>query len=33
MPSARRLHVIAGDSNMSEYATFVKVGTMVASSR
>jgi proteasome accessory factor A len=25
----RRLHVIAGDSNMSEYATFVKVGTMV----
>jgi len=26
----RRLHVIAGDSNMSEYATFVKVGTMVA---
>src|ERR687897_26421 len=26
----RRLHVIAGDSNMSEYATFLKVGTMVA---
>jgi proteasome accessory factor A len=26
----RRLHVIAGDSNMSEVATFVKVGTMVA---
>lgn len=26
----RRLHVIAGDSNMSEYATFVKVGTIVA---
>jgi proteasome accessory factor A len=26
----RRLHVIAGDSNMSEYATLVKVGTMVA---
>jgi proteasome accessory factor A len=26
----RRLHVIAGDSNMSEYATHVKVGTMVA---
>ena len=26
----RRLHVIAGDSNMSEYATFVKMGTMVA---
>ncbi len=26
----RRLHVIAGDSNMSEYATVVKVGTMVA---
>ena len=26
----RRLHVIAGDSNMSEYANFVKVGTMVA---
>ena len=26
----RRLHVIAGDSNMSEYATFVKIGTMVA---
>lgn len=26
----RRLHVIAGDSNMSEYATYVKVGTMVA---
>src|SRR3970282_1579548 len=25
-----RLHVIAGDSNMSEYATCVKVGTMVA---
>jgi proteasome accessory factor A len=25
----RRLHVIAGDSNMSEYATYVKVGTMV----
>lgn len=26
----RRLHVIAGDSNMSEYATFVKVGTTAA---
>lgn len=26
----RRLHVIAGDSNMSEYATFVKVGTAAA---
>jgi len=26
----RRLHVIAGDSNMSEYATYVKMGTMVA---
>lgn len=26
----RRLHVIAGDSNMSEYATYVKVGTVVA---
>ncbi|HEY5890508.1 MAG TPA: Pup--protein ligase [Acidimicrobiia bacterium] len=26
----RRLHVIAGDSNMSEYASFVKIGTMVA---
>ncbi|MEA1902747.1 MAG: Pup--protein ligase [Actinomycetota bacterium] len=26
----RRLHVIAGDSNMSEYATFVKMGTMAA---
>ena len=26
----RRLHVIAGDSNMSEYASYVKVGTMVA---
>ncbi len=26
----RRLHVIAGDSNMSEYATFVKIGTMIA---
>jgi proteasome accessory factor A len=26
----RRLHVIAGDSNMSEYASFVKVGTMLA---
>ncbi len=26
----RRLHVIAGDSNMSEYATFVKVGTVMA---
>jgi proteasome accessory factor A len=24
----RRLHVIAGDSNMSEYATFLKVGAM-----
>ncbi len=24
----RRLHVIAGDSNMSEYATFVKLGTI-----
>ncbi len=26
----RRLHVIAGDSNMSEYATYVKVGTALA---
>jgi proteasome accessory factor A len=26
----RRLHVIAGDSNMSEYATFVKVGATAA---
>ena len=26
----RRLHVIAGDSNMSEYITFVKIGTTVA---
>ena len=26
----RRLHLIAGDSNMSEYATFVKIGTMLA---
>ena len=26
----RRLHVIAGDSNMSEYTTFVKVGTVAA---
>jgi proteasome accessory factor A len=26
----RRLHVIAGDSNMSEYATYVKIGSMVA---
>lgn len=26
----RRLHVIAGDSNMSEYVTFVKVGTTAA---
>jgi proteasome accessory factor A len=26
----RRLHVIAGDSNMSEYITYVKVGTTVA---
>jgi proteasome accessory factor A len=26
----RRLHVIAGDSNMSEYASYVKIGTMVA---
>ena len=26
----RRLHVIAGDSNMSEYATFAKVGTTAA---
>jgi proteasome accessory factor A len=26
----RRLHVIAGDSNMSEYATYVKVGATVA---
>lgn len=25
----RRLHVIAGDSNMSEYATYVKIGSMV----
>ena len=24
----RRLHVIVGDSNMSEYATFLKTGTM-----
>ena len=24
----RRLHVIVGDSNMSEYTTFLKVGTM-----
>ncbi len=24
----RRLHVIVGDSNMSEYATFLKIGTM-----
>ncbi len=23
----RRLHVIVGDSNMSEYATFLKIGT------
>jgi proteasome accessory factor A len=29
----RRLHVIAGDSNMSEYATYVKVGTTSRSSR
>ena len=27
----RRLHVIVGDSNMSEYATFLKVGRRVAS--
>jgi len=26
----RRLHVIAGDSNMSEYVTYVKIGSMVA---
>ena len=26
----RRLHVIAGDSNMSEYATYTKIGTTVA---
>lgn len=26
----RRLHVIAGDSNMSEYATFAKLGTVAA---
>ncbi len=26
----RRLHVIAGDSNMSEYATYTKVGTTAA---
>ncbi len=26
----RRLHVIAGDSNMSEYITFVKIGTTAA---
>jgi proteasome accessory factor A len=26
----RRLHVIAGDSNMSEYVTYVKVGTTAA---
>jgi proteasome accessory factor A len=26
----RRLHVISGDSNMSEYATYVKVGATVA---
>jgi len=26
----RRLHVIAGDSNMSEYVTYTKVGTTVA---
>jgi len=26
----RRLHVIAGDSNMSEYATFVKIGATAA---
>ncbi len=26
----RRLHVIAGDSNMSEYVTYVKMGTTVA---
>lgn len=26
----RRLHVIAGDSNMSEYATFAKIGSTVA---
>jgi proteasome accessory factor A len=26
----RRLHVIAGDSNMSEYVTFAKVGTTAA---
>jgi proteasome accessory factor A len=26
----RRLHVIAGDSNMNEYVTYVKIGSMVA---
>lgn len=26
----RRLHIIAGDSNMSEYATYVKMGTVAA---
>ena len=26
----RRLHVIAGDSNMSEYATYVKMGSTIA---
>lgn len=26
----RRLHVIAGDSNMSEYTTYVKIGSMAA---
>ena len=26
----RRLHIIAGDSNMSEYATYVKIGTVTA---
>ncbi len=26
----RRLHLITGDSNMSEYATYVKTGTMLA---
>lgn len=26
----RRLHVIAGDSNMSEYTTYVKIGSMVS---
>lgn len=26
----RRLHVIAGDSNMNEYTTYVKIGSMVA---